>query len=78
MRGQAETLVVARSAIVRDIHGGAWVYEKTAPHTFVRRRVSVSDTLGDRVALASGPAPGAAIVTAGVAELFGAELGFAK
>ena len=76
--GEAEFVAVARSAVVRDVHGGAWVYEQTAPHTFVRRRVSVSDTLGDRVVLASGPEPGAAIVTAGAAELYGAELGFAE
>jgi hypothetical protein len=78
LRGSAESLVVARSALVRDIHGGAWVYERTAPQTFVRRRVVVAGAQGDRVALASGPPAGAAIVTAGAAELFGAELGFAK
>jgi multidrug efflux pump subunit AcrA (membrane-fusion protein) len=78
LRDAAETLVVGQGAVVRDFHGGAWVYERTAPHRFVRRRVVVSGTRGDRVALASGPAPGAAIVTAGAAELFGAELGFAK
>jgi hypothetical protein len=78
LRGEAESVAVARSAVVRDVHGGAWVYEQTAPHTFLRRRVSVSDTLGDLAVLASGPQPGAAIVTAGAAELFGAELGFAK
>lgn len=78
LRGEVESVVVPRSAVLRDIHGGAWVYEQTASHRFVRRRVQVSETLGDRVALASGPEPGAAIVTAGAAELFGAELGFAK
>jgi hypothetical protein len=78
LRGEAESLVVARSAVVRDIHGATWVYEQTAPHQFVRRRVSVSSAQGDRIALASGPPPGTAIVTAGAAELFGAELGFAK
>lgn len=75
---EGESLVVPWAAVLHDIHGGTWVYEEMAPHTFVRRRVLVQDVVGDRAALANGPAPGRAIVHAGAAELFGAELGFAK
>lgn len=66
------------SAVVVDIHGGAWVYEQTAARTYVRRRVVVSHTLGADAVLASGPAVGTKIVTEGVQELFGAETGFIK
>ena len=78
LRGEEESLVVPRAALLRDIHGGAWVYEKTAPHTFARRRVVVERVVGDLAALASGPKPGAKVVTDGAAELFGAEFGGGK
>ncbi|MBX9581860.1 MAG: efflux RND transporter periplasmic adaptor subunit [Gemmataceae bacterium] len=66
------------SAVVFDIHGGTWVYAQTAPRTYARRRVVVSHTAGPDAALASGPAVGTKVVTAGVQELFGAETGFVK
>jgi hypothetical protein len=63
---------------MHDINGGTWVYENTADHTFVRRRVQVKFIVDDLAALESGPATGAKIVTAGAVELYGAEFGFAK
>jgi hypothetical protein len=63
---------------VQDIHGGSWVYETTAEHTIVRRRVQVRQVLDGWAVLDKGPAVGSRIVTAGVAELFGTEFGFAK
>ena len=68
-------LMAPLSAIVRDIHGGAWVYEQTDSLTFSRRRVEVSRVIGSRAVLAHGPRVGTRIVTAGVAELFGTEFG---
>lgn len=73
-----DALRVPLSAIVRDAHGGAWVYEETAADTFVRRRVEVRDAQSGLATLAAGPSPGARIVSAGAAELFGTELGFAR
>jgi hypothetical protein len=63
---------------VFDVHGGTWVYERIAPRQYARRRVVVSHTVGADAALASGPAVGTPVVTAGVQELFGAETGFVK
>ncbi len=74
----SEALVVAQSAIVHDIHGDTWVYERTGPGLFARRRVQVRYAIAGKAALATGPEPGAQVVTAGAAELFGTELGFAK
>lgn len=74
----AESLVVPRAALLFDIHGGAWVYENTAPLTYMRKRVNVRDIVGDMVALERGIGPGARIVTAGAAELFGTEFGAGK
>lgn len=70
-------LSVPTSAIVRDIYGGEWVYARTAPDSFVRQRIEVASTQGDRAILARGLAPGADVVTAGAAELFGTEFGVA-
>ena len=66
------------SAIATDIHGGTWVYEPTAAHTFVRRRVVVQHVTADDVVLSSGPAVGTKVVVEGAQGLFGAETGFVK
>ena len=77
LAGRSDGLSVPSSAILRDIHGGEWVYQKTAPDSFVRQRVEVSAEDGGRALLVRGLAPGAEIVTAGAAELFGTEFGAA-
>jgi cobalt-zinc-cadmium efflux system membrane fusion protein len=73
-----EQLVIPWSAVMHDITGGTWVYENTAEHTYVRRRVQVRYVIGEEAILATGPAANARIVTAGAVELFGTEFGFAK
>ncbi|MBI5773494.1 MAG: membrane fusion protein MtrC [Verrucomicrobia bacterium] len=70
---RTESLVAPFNAVLHDIHGGQWVYERIAAHTYARRRVQVA-RLADGVAvLASGPPVGSKIVTDGAAELFGTE-----
>ena len=71
-------LVIPDSALINDIHGGVWVYEQTAPHTFARRRVEVRDTQGGLAVLTLGPQAGAKIVVTGAAELYGVEFGAGK
>jgi hypothetical protein len=63
---------------VIDIYGGTWVYEQTAELEFIRRRVLVRYVAGDTAVLSHGPPPGAPVVVAGAAELFGTETGFTK
>ena len=75
--GQSEGLFVPSSAIVRDIHGGEWVYEKTAPNIYVRQRIEVASERDGRALLARGLLPRAQVVAAGAAELFGTEFGAA-
>lgn len=70
---QAEHLVLPFNAVLHDIHGGQWVYENIAPHTYARRRIQVARLGGDLAVLATGPAAGTKIVTDGSAELFGTE-----
>lgn len=76
--GAHESLVVPQSAIVRDVHGGEWVYESLAPHRYVRRRIEVRYVTGSQAVLARGPAAGTQVVITGVAELFGTEFGGGK
>ena len=78
LKGDDQSLVVPRAALLRDIHGGAWVYEKVGDHSYARRRVLVDRVVGDLAALVSGPKPGAQVVTTGAAELFGVEFGGGK
>lgn len=78
LRGEAESLTVPWASVVQDIHGGTWVYEQTAPRTFVRRRVAVRSVVGDTAVLAGGPPPGTQVAVAGAQELFGSETGFSK
>ncbi len=77
-RGPKESLCVPWSAVVHDVYGGTWVYEQTAPQTFVRRRVEISHVADGQAVLKNGPAAGAAIVASGAMELMGIEFGFAK
>lgn len=78
LRGDEEALTVPWSAVIHDIHGGTWVYEQTAERAYNRRRVVVRSVADERAVLASGPPAGTTVVTAGAAELFGAETGFSK
>lgn len=73
-----ELLVAPWSAVIHDIHGGAWIYEARAPQTYVRRPVEVLRRQGDQALLVSGPPVGARVVSTGVAELFGVEFGAGK
>ena len=66
------------ASIVYDISGGTWVYTVPKPLTYVRHSVVVQSIKGDKALLKEGPAPGVAIVTVGVAELYGAEKGIGK
>jgi hypothetical protein len=75
VRGDEEREVVPWAAVLHDVYGGQWVYEQTAPQTFVRRRVQVERVAGADAVVVSGPSAGAKIVTDGAAELFGTEFG---
>jgi membrane fusion protein, heavy metal efflux system len=80
--GSEEGLVIPWSAVVHDIHGGTWVYERSAPRVYRRVRVEVKHLAGgDAEALAvlgRGPSPGVMVVSVGAAELFGTEFGIGK
>jgi cobalt-zinc-cadmium efflux system membrane fusion protein len=78
LKEPAEALTVPWSAVLYDFYGGAWVYVKTAAHTYTRERVTVRHVAGSDAVLDEGPPAGKEVVAAGAAELFGTETGFSK
>jgi hypothetical protein len=70
--------VVPYSAVLYDLKGEAWVFVSAQPRTFVRQRISVDFIDGERAVLSEGPPAGAAVVSVGAAELYGAETGIGK
>ena len=78
LTGSSSTLALPKAALLYDASGGTWVYESRGSHTYIRRRVDISDIVGDLAVVARGPAAGTRVVTAGAAELFGTEFGIGK
>lgn len=75
--GTTSGLAIPSAAVLRDIHGGEWVYQRTARDVFVRQRVEVGSEGDGHAMLTRGLAAGAEVVTDGAAELFGTEFGAA-
>jgi len=73
-----DNLVVPSGALWLDVQGVFWVYMNPEPNVFLRHPVTVVDDDGARAVLSSGPPDGTTIVTVGVPELFGAEVGVGK
>ena len=63
------------SSIIYDLDGDAWVYKVAAPLTYVREGVVIERIKGDHAYLKEGPPAGTQIVTVGVPELYGTEVG---
>lgn len=74
----SQRLVVPYSAILYDIDGATWVYTSPEPLTFVREAVTIDYVEDDQAVLTDGPEAGTEIVTTGVAELYGADIGVGK
>jgi len=71
-------LVVPSSALWLDTAGVFWVYTSPEPNVYLRHAVAVTDDDGLFAKLSEGPAAGIRVVTVGVSELFGAEVGVGK
>jgi hypothetical protein len=65
--------VVPYGAVIYDAYGGTWVYTSPEPRVFVRHEIDIDYIDGDMTVLSHGPDVGTAVVTVGVAELFGTE-----
>jgi hypothetical protein len=70
--------VVPYSAVLYDPQGVTWVYAVPRPLTYVRLKVvveTVGGAGGTEALLSTGPPAGTTVVSIGVVELYGAELG---
>jgi hypothetical protein len=67
--------IVPYSSIIYDLDGDAWVYTVMAPLTYVRELVVIEQITQDYAYLSDGPTPGTRVVTVGVPELYGTEVG---
>jgi hypothetical protein len=74
-RKKVARAVVPYPAVLYDVNGAAWVYTVPEPLVYVRHPIVIDYVDGDRAVLSKGPPPGTAIVTVGVAELYGIEVG---
>ena len=78
LQSEEKGLVIPWSAIAYDMYGGTWVYVKTAPQVFSRRRVEISRIMDDIVVIKRGIAENDQVVFTAVAELYGTEFGGGK
>jgi multidrug efflux pump subunit AcrA (membrane-fusion protein) len=76
--GGGDTLALPYSAVVYHSDGTSWVFTNPQTLVYLRVPVVVDRIQGDTAYVHQGPAAGTSIVTAGSAELFGAELGIGK
>lgn len=74
----AQRKLVPYAAVIYDLTGRTWVYISPEPLTYTRQEVTVDLIDGDTAVLVEGPPAGAAVVTVGVAELYGADTGIGK
>lgn len=74
-KGSRNALTAPWSAILYDVNGGEWVYERISDHVYARRRVEVIAVTDDLAILARGPKEGTPVVAVGGPELFGTEFG---
>jgi hypothetical protein len=80
-RSSPSMTVVPYSAILYGSDGETWLYTVPEPLTYVRAKVvveSVGGSGGTQAVLSDGPPSGTTVVTKGVIELYGTELGIGK
>jgi hypothetical protein len=73
--------VVPYAAIIYGLQGEQWVYIRMPDEnslTFVRVPVTVEFIVGDLALLSAGPDAGVEVVTVGVVELYGVDIGVDK
>lgn len=68
-----ERLLIARSAVLWDGNGGAWVYVRASEDSFRRQRVELGQTVGDEVVIARGLDNDDEVVTTAAQALYGEE-----
>ena len=73
VRANGRRTVVPHLAVIYSPEGGAFVYTRPKPLTYVRASIKVDHVVDDRALLSTGPPPGTVVVTVGAAELLATE-----
>jgi hypothetical protein len=73
--GGAGRTLVPSATVLYDQDGKTWVYTNPEGNVFTRAEISVVGIDGDEAVLSAGPRTDTLVVTVGVAELYGTELG---
>ena len=73
-----DQLAVPSSALWLDPKGHFWVYTNPRPLVYLRHEVTIADDNGEFAVLSSGPEDGTVVVSVGVSELYGTEVGVGK
>ena len=68
-------LVVPSDAIYLTADGLWWVYTNPEPLVFLRHEINITNEQGGLAVLSAGPPVGTEVVTVGVPELYGTEVG---
>lgn len=66
---------VPSATVLYDQQGRTWVFTEPEHDVFVREEVKIIGTNGEDTILSTGPTADTPVVTVGVAELYGTELG---
>jgi hypothetical protein len=74
----ASGIEVPYAAVIYDTEGKTWMYTNPAPLTYVRAPIMIDYIEGDTAFLAESLTSELAVVTVGVAELYGTETGVSK
>ena len=72
---EGKGLVVPSDAIYLTADGVFWVYTNPEPLVFVRHEIDITHEQGGLAVLSAGPPAGTEVVTVGVPELYGTEVG---
>lgn len=73
--------VVPYPAVLYSPDGATWVFIETSPRSYVRQKVAIANVGGANGSVAwlsDGPAVGTPVVSIGIVELYGAELGIGE
>jgi hypothetical protein len=70
--------VIPYSAVIYDPRGDTWAYTNPEPFVYIRHHITVDFVDGQFAVLGESPPLGTQVVTAGAAELYGAEFGVGK
>ena len=74
----ASGMEVPYAAVIYDTEGKTWIYTNPAPLTYVRAPIMVEHIEGNTAFLSESLSSEVAVVTVGVAELYGTETGVSK